>query len=138
MTREEEIHYDLAYWGDSEEMEIAIVRTIAKLPEEVAGFAVEECCYLSVGRSCLGMVLPGDIGKEKWIILLDERISKRDLHGAIAHEIAHAWLKHDRTSPDCPVDCEVQAATLTKAWGFAGKGADVEYCNRDMQPTVSQ
>ena len=68
-----------------------------------------------------------------WLILLDERSVDEDeeseILGTIAHEIAHAWLKHDRMSPDIPEDCETKAANLAKEWGFQGRGTDPEFCS---------
>jgi hypothetical protein len=54
----------------------------------------------------------------RWIVLLDERTPEDDMLGVVAHEIAHAWLGHDRCTPDgCPKDCEVQTANLVAQWG---------------------
>jgi hypothetical protein len=64
-----------------------------------------------------------------WVILLDENIPEEDRESAIAHEVAHARLGHDRLG-EMPDDCETQAANLVKEWGFTGKGADAEYCER--------
>lgn len=64
----------------------------------------------------------------RWIIVLTEELPTNDAHGIIAHEIAHAWLRHDRFA-DHPEDCETKAANLTREWGFTGKGADAVYCN---------
>jgi hypothetical protein len=69
---------------------------------------------------------------ETWIILLDERITDEGEEvtmGIIAHEIAHAWLKHDRHHYATPPECEIEAADLAKAWGFTGRGADADYCH---------
>ena len=68
-----------------------------------------------------------------WLLLLDERSvdenEESEVLGIIAHEIAHAWLKHDRMSPDLPDDCETKAANLAKEWGFEGRATDPEFCS---------
>ncbi len=133
----EEAAYHLAYHGEDEIMRRVIAETITRLPEEAAAFALDRCYFASVGRTCYGMTLPGRVGRhgiEKrthnmWFILLDERLPAEDAHGLVAHEIAHALLKHDRLSSECPDDCETQAAKLTRQWDFSGKGADADYCN---------
>jgi len=94
----------VAYYGDSSELDTAINKTLHNMPREIALFAAERCSFISIGKAAMGMVLPGRIGvhyynrrsRNMWIIILDENIPDKDLHGAIAHEVAHAWLGHDR------------------------------------------
>ncbi len=130
----EEIAYDLSYLGEDEDLWRQIVEAIERLPEEVRDFALDRCRFLSVARTTHGMVLPGRIGTHEvtneptWLVLLSEAIPAEDVHGAIAHEIAHAWLGHDRLAFP-PDDCEIQAANLTMEWGFSGVGADAEHCH---------
>ncbi len=112
----------LMYYCDDTDTKKLISETISLLPEDVADFATDRCRFLSVGRDAYGMVFPGSIGvdpytkrtRNVWLILLSENLKKKDAHSIVAHEIAHAWLQHDRMSPDVPRDCEVQAADLTK------------------------
>ena len=159
--------YDLAYDGESTELEHCIVRTIAKLPKRVAAYTLGRCFFLSIGVGASGMVVPGGIGKpagfhslelaiqyakeqgnqaearrlqkrlrrlakvETWIILLAEQIMEEGeqvAQGIIAHEIAHAWLKHNRHSPETSPECEIEAANLARQWGFMGRATDVEQC----------
>jgi hypothetical protein len=110
-TLEEQIFYDLAYHGDDRETELAIVRVLARLPEEVRAFALERCRFLSVGRDTWGMVLPGRVGVDTFtkrtrnirVVLLDKQPPKsHPLEPTIAHEVAHAWLRHDRLAVDTP------------------------------------
>ena len=125
-----EIAYDLLYFGESDEVVKVIVETIAKLPATVAAFAIERCAFVSVGKVACGITLPGKIGvnartrrsRNQWVILLTERLPSHDRHSIVAHEIAHAWLGHDKLSINLPKDCETKAAGLTKSWGFTGKG----------------
>jgi hypothetical protein len=85
------------------------------------------------------MVLPGRIGVhhyEKrshncWLIILDEKSIEDD--SVIAHEIAHAWLRHDKLSAEDQETWEVDAANLTKSWGFEGRGSDADFCEGPYQ-----
>ena len=87
------------------------------------------------------MTLPGRISSHRidrrtrnmWLVILNERTPDDEIDGTIAHEIAHAWLKHDQLSIDIPDTCKVDAALLAGAWGFTGKGTDPEHCDRTRQ-----
>lgn len=113
----------ISYLGGSPTMSAALVDAIRRLPREVALFAIERCAFLSVGAAW-GVTLPGRIGVDAktrrssnmWIIALDDNMPASEMAGAIAHEIAHAWLKHDRLG-DPPATCETDAAILAKSWG---------------------
>ena len=66
-----------------------------------------------------------------WLVLLDERIADEgedEAMGVIAHEIAHVWLKHNRLEDTSAPECEIEAANLTKTWGFNGRGAEADFC----------
>ncbi len=133
--RFEEIHYDLSYHGESLDIHRQIIETILRLPEKVTKFAVENCCFISVGGAICGITLPGRIAtnlrrttRNVWIIVLSENCNEKDIHSIIAHEIAHAWRKDDRLA-NPPEDCEIQTANLVRDWGFTGCGADAVYCN---------
>jgi hypothetical protein len=66
---------------------------------------------------------------QRWIVLLNESIvGSEDAESIVAHEIAHAWLRHDRLGLDVSSDSEREAEELTGEWGFSGLGADVEHC----------
>lgn len=129
----EEIAYDLAYYGEDLHGTFRVlVETIARLPDDVATFALGRCCYVSVGEAAYGMVLPGRIGvdhlsrrsADRWIVVLAEApMAQPGAHGIVAHEIAHAWRRDDRLGQP-PADCERATAELTAQWGFDGIGAD--------------
>lgn len=135
-TNEEEANYDVAYHGDDPDMHYLLVQTVARLPEKVAAYVFQHCIFISVGRANFGFVLSGKIVIDYlakslcggWLIFLTEDLPDGDSHSIIAHEIAHAYLKHDRYDPNIGIECEVEAAELTKLWGFTGKGADIGYC----------
>lgn len=130
------------YYGEDPDIERAIVAVFVKLPIEVIDFIFRKCAFLSVGRSCLGMVVPQMLAqtnpedvKGRWLILLEERTPKRQIKSVIAHEIAHAWLEHNHLSLACPKECEIQVALLAKQWGFKGWGADEDFVTRHMKET---
>lgn len=151
MTIEELLASPPDYLSDDENTERLIVRTISRLPPEVAEFAVSDCRFISIGRTAYGVTFPGRVGahglllaalKEKrplpeeaptaprwkWVIVLSEHLPDNAAEGIIAHEIAHAFLQHDRLG-EAPADCEEQAASLVHDWGFAGIGADAAHCS---------
>jgi hypothetical protein len=141
----EDVAYALPYYGDDDALMRVIVDALMMLPCEVRAFALEHCCFLSIGRANLGMVLPGRIATDpvrrrtrgRWFVLLAEDLPEGDAHGIVAHEVAHAWLGHDRLSPECPQDCEEQTAGLTRDWGFSGKGADAAHCGDLGSPSAA-
>ena len=133
----DDAHHDLVYYGEDRDLHRQIIETVLQLPERVGRFALDRCRFLSVGESVYGMTLPGRIGlsagpgrrsRNMWIILLADPLPEEHALSIIADEIAHAWLKHDRLG-NPPKDCEIEAANMTLAWGFTGKGADAEYSN---------
>jgi len=70
--------------------------------------------------------------KNMWIILINENLPDQEMLTAIAHEIAHAWLRHDRYA-DFPDDGEGQAALKAYEWGFRGNGADPVFCRGSLE-----
>ena len=62
----EEVHYDLAYYGEDRNLHRQIIVTIMRLPDEFQPFALGRCRFLSVGESVYGMTLPGKIGSSGW------------------------------------------------------------------------
>ena len=139
----EDIVHRLAYYGEDSHLEGLIVEVVARLPEDVADFALERCRYMSVGESVFGMVLPGRIGvgwegrvqgnpsevlpDDAWLVVLADPLPEKDAHSIIAHEIAHAWRGDDRLS-FCGDNVALEEATarLTAEWGFSGIGAEPE------------
>lgn len=126
---------DAPYHGESDEIRRFLALVLLRLPERIREFAIERCAVLSVGHNAYGITWPARIAKKwrvginrRWLILLTENLPPGDEESIIAHEIAHAYLGHDRGSPDLPQDCEEQACNLVAKWGFSGKGADAAYC----------
>jgi hypothetical protein len=115
-------------------MELDIIRTLLKLPQDVRDFALERCRFVSVGKGAAGITLPGRIGshaydkrtRNMWLIVLDDNEPAEQVEATIAHEIGHAWRHDDRLDMP-PEDCEEQTAELARSWGFTGRGADPEF-----------
>ena len=109
----EYLHYEIAYYGDDPELGIAITETVTGLPKNIWEFVIETCAFLSVGETCNGMVVAGRIGvhprerrsRNMWLVILAENMLSDDKYSIIAHEIAHAWLKHDGVSLTVTDDC---------------------------------
>jgi len=128
--------HELEYYGEDLELQSRIIKVLARLPDKVITFVLDRCVFLSTGRVTSGMVLPGRLGvhhiekrsRDCWLILLDENMAEDN--SIIAHEIAHAWLRHDRISAYDTEAWEKDAANLTKSWGFEGRGSDIDYCEQ--------
>lgn len=114
---------EVRYYGFDQIVRTTIMETVRRLPAVVAKFAVEQCSFVSVGRTCWGMVIPKnapEITANKWLVVLDAAMPRRERHSIVAREIAHAWLGHDRLSPGFDPASEVQAHSLVTSWGFKG------------------
>lgn len=128
-----DIAHRLSYFGEHQTTLTRVAQCIAALPTEVREFALDRCRFVSVGHGVCGLTLPGRIATQEgrtrnvWIIVLDEEEDPDQAKGTIAHEIAHAWLGHDRLGLDSSVEMEVEAARLAREWGFKGTGADPEF-----------
>ena len=114
---------ELRYYGDSPSTEIIIIRTLQALPSKIRKYALAKCVFLSIGNA-LGTVWPSYIINRRerpWLILLkDGGITD----GEVAHEVAHAWLKHDRMDPETGPACEIEACRLARECGFDGLAAN--------------
>jgi hypothetical protein len=97
----EDVHYRVGYFGESRATEEAVVRAVARLPEDVREFACDQCRFISVGHA-LGYYLPGRVGLDPatdttegiWLILLADGQDPEDAESIVAHELAHLWLGH--------------------------------------------
>ena len=74
---------------------------------------------------CAPLLPPPHIGSG--ITLIVNQQGSGDAPSIVAHEIAHAWLRHDRLSLDVTSECEGEAAALTLEWGFDGLGTDIAH-----------
>jgi Zn-dependent peptidase ImmA (M78 family) len=92
------------YYDDDDSIRKSIAEAFIKLPEDVRDYILEECLIVSAGGDLYGTVWPSDIMKNSsgnnrsWIIILSENMPEDDKVSIIAHEMAHAYLKHDKLS----------------------------------------
>ncbi len=127
-----------------------IAGLLARLPEQVCEFAIKKIFFYSMGQHArLGMASHRrDIGHweiiteygfhyrtdYEWLVwLLDEEVENGDEGLAtIAHEIAHAWLRHRQYEKDETREARAERAYLEERaasqqamdWGFSGISAD--------------
>ena len=143
---------------DNIEVHTAVLKTVSRLPEDVQEYACGRCVFLALAdygmvlpglityphsSESVEMIEQAPKGasrleladyvetyerKAKWIILLPRCLAADEAQSIIAHEIAHAFLGHDRLSICDFIDVETEACNLVRSWGFGGLGADVEYC----------
>ena len=87
----ESVGDQLQYYGDDDKLLARIIQTIARLPEEIAQFAIDQCVFLSIGTLNIAMTFPGTVSlgrnriaafdesynhlklwENMWLILLEE------------------------------------------------------------------
>ncbi|TMB65067.1 MAG: hypothetical protein E6J43_12440 [Chloroflexi bacterium] len=129
-----DIWNQVAYLGEDNDLRSVIGDTIGRLPDDALLLAADRCVFVSVGRTVEGMTLPGDVLQRvdeddpTWLILLDDRIMDTkeadDVESVIAHEIAHAFLGHNRMTDDGDRSVEIATCKLVREWGFEGSGTD--------------
>lgn len=121
------------YFGDDDSIRFSIAKVLPKIPNDVRDYVLNECFIFSAGKGDFGVTWPASMilnsydRLRSWIIILSEDMPEDDKDSIIAHEIAHAYLKHDRLS-DVPVEVEKDACLLVKGWGFDGLGTNLEHC----------
>lgn len=128
--RLERIDYDLGacYIGHNYEVRAQIAAVISKLPRKAGAYALARCIYISVGVGESAFVMPGRVlprqARRKWLVVLSDRMPAKSSQSIVAHEIAHAWLKHDLfVEAGRGNACEREAAAQARRWGFRGQGA---------------
>jgi hypothetical protein len=114
------ITYDLVYWGDDPETEAALVRVLAKIPEDVCALALRRCWFISVGGATHAHFIPAEhaqavVGRAV-IVMADGQ--GRQLDSVIAHEVAHAMLGHGPATVKGYDEQEEEARRLAAEWGF--------------------
>lgn len=136
MSDLETIAYRLALYG-CDAIRPEIVRAVSRVPEEVQTFAAERCAFLALPDGLDGAVWPGRIAThfhgsdaDAWIVLLDSPLPEDAGEAVVAHELAHAFLRHDKLGQGDAAEIERQAAELARAWGFTGYTTDPEHCTR--------
>ena len=98
----------------------AYAHVLVRLPPKIRFFALERITILTIGRSAQGICWPASIfnrRRKKWLIVMDDDFDG-DFESAIAHEIAHAYLGHNRLML-IGNTCEADADALAVEWGFS-------------------
>ena len=165
----ETLHYRIADYCDNVEVHSQLLRTVERLPDDVQEFVCQRCVFLALadhGMVLPGRVACADLAEtaemiqeaprnaslselgdyvqdyertaHKWIVLLQGTPS--DDESIPAHEIAHAYLGHDRLAiygPDKSIEVETQACELTRSWGFQGLGTEVDHCTAAYRDIAS-
>jgi hypothetical protein len=109
-----------------------LVNTLARLPEEVYRFTLENVSF-HAGQS--QMLEVKELTKSCMIIL-----KRTDSESLIAHEIAHAYLGHAKTKNRIR-NIEAEAEELRKNWGFKKKEICPSYprwCHQCHNPHCSE
>jgi hypothetical protein len=128
----EEVHARAHYFGESILAERAVVRALARLPEDAREFALDHCRFISVGHA-LGFYLPAqvalDLATEStdgvWLVFLGDGEEPDDAESIVAHEVAHLWLGHPPTVDSREwLGNDRAVCDLARSWGFIGKGVD--------------
>lgn len=131
----ETLAYRLSLYG-CEPLRPTVASAVSRVPEEVQTFATERCAFLGLPEGCDGAVWPARIAtdfdgsdEDAWIVLLDAPLPDDVAEAAVAHELAHAFLRHDGLDHQAdPVEVEREAAELASEWGFEGYPTNPEHC----------
>jgi len=95
----------------------AIARCIEKLPSEVQAFVDQSVEFVG---GVNGLAIPPR--NPRWVVVLPGGADA----SVVCHEIGHAYSNHRGLRPAF----EAEAASLARAWGANGHGADAEECSR--------
>ncbi len=109
-----------------------LVNTLARLPEEVYRFTLENVSFHAGQSQTLEVK---ELTKSCMIIL-----KRTDSESLIAHEIAHAYLGHAKTKSRTK-NIEAEAEELRKNWGFKKKEICPSYprwCPKCHNPHCSE
>jgi hypothetical protein len=111
----EEVHYDLGGvhgLKENSKLYTRLLETLQRLPEDVYSFAVEKILFVKSASQAIPVSQLKSLNME-YVVVLAANAS----HFTIAHEIAHAVLKH-RAFWDAEAQQEDEADKLAESWGF--------------------
>lgn len=95
----------------------AIAAVVGTLPPDAASYLADRCTFVVVGNGYYGRTQHKHYVKGDWLIVLDAAAPNRE--AIIAHETAHAWLKHGAPGDlRDEATCEREAWDQAAAWGF--------------------
>src|SRR5262249_32100117 len=115
------------------QVEQKLVDAISRLPEDVRELALERCFFVAIGgdeggsffapETITGLLDVGS-GAPRYLVVLNSGWKLNDFQSAVAHEIAHIWLRDpDADFGDEAERHENEAAALAREWGFTGIGS---------------
>jgi Zn-dependent peptidase ImmA (M78 family) len=115
MKTDDEVWYDLTEYDMTDNLRFALLRVLKKIPEEVYDYVIENV-YFTEGFS--RMIPLNELKKirKKQIVIIEPKDLKDEF--TIAHEIAHAFLKHKLFTTTKNIEMEMEADKLAEEWGF--------------------
>jgi len=110
----EEVHYDLAGvhgLKENSKTYIRLLETLQRLPDDVYDYAIKNILFIDSNSQAIPINQLRKLGKEYVVVLA------KPSHFTIAHEIAHAILKH-KAFWESNLKHEDEADRLAESWGF--------------------
>jgi hypothetical protein len=109
------------------EMEVAkikrlVSKVLRRLPDDVYAYVMDHCLFIHFFEEDHGLSMDSE---GRWVIVLKIPYDPDEMPATVAHEIAHAFLRHHHEHPR--IEEEVAAATLAQQWGFIGAGANPDH-----------
>jgi hypothetical protein len=99
-----------------------VKRVLAQSPDDVRAFVIDHSLFIEFHAEAHALCLDSE---GRWVIVLKIPYDPVEMPATVAHDIAHASLRHQREGRT--IDREVEAAVLAQRWGFTGGGADPAY-----------
>jgi Zn-dependent peptidase ImmA (M78 family) len=112
MKTDDEVWYDLTQYDITDNFRFALLPVLKKIPEEAYDYTIENV-YFVWGNSQMIPLIEITKYSKKQIIIIEPKDLKDEF--TIAHEIAHAFLKH---KPFTTKNIEMEADKLAEEWGF--------------------
>ena len=112
MKTNDQVWYDLTEYDMEDNLRFALCRVLKKIPEEVYDYVIENIYFIEGSSQ---MIPLNEVKKyrKKQIVIIEPKDLKDEF--TIAHEIAHAFLKH---KPFTTKNIEMEADKLAEKWGF--------------------
>jgi len=85
-----------------------VQQVLDQLPEDVSTFVMGHCLFVEFFEEDHGLCVESE---GQWVIVLKIPYNPTTMQATVAHEIAHAFLRHREGDP---TECEVEAARLAQ------------------------
>lgn len=120
----EKVYQQLPYVGiigDADDLKrITLVKVLLQLPQSVREFALSRCLFVAMPLHVTGVTYEAFLLEQAlsnprhfYLIVIHDYGFKKEF--VIAHEIAHAYMKEQRSYPE---NVEAEADKLAAEWGF--------------------